>query len=143
MTATRKTPGPRGNEEPGRTSKPAVEADPNAHRHDKAGKVRRPAGRPRGSRNKPKPPATPVPVEYLSPKRVEAMFDKGPGAAKRWRMRGDGPPYVRFGPRTVRYRMADVRAWAERHGPVFESTSDEAARAAVAKASAERQRGPG
>ena len=30
---------------------------------------------------------------------------------QRWRSTGDGPVFVRTGPRCVRYRVADVEAW--------------------------------
>jgi predicted DNA-binding transcriptional regulator AlpA len=33
--------------------------------------------------------------------------------AQRWRSTGDGPPYVRLGPRRIAYRPADVARWLE------------------------------
>jgi len=30
-----------------------------------------------------------------------------------WRARDDGPPFMRFG-QTIRYRVADLRAWMEK-----------------------------
>ena len=30
-----------------------------------------------------------------------------------WRYIGEGPPYVKVGPRQVRYRVADIEAWLE------------------------------
>jgi predicted DNA-binding transcriptional regulator AlpA len=32
--------------------------------------------------------------------------------AQRWRSTGDGPPFVRLGPRRVAYRLSDVERWA-------------------------------
>lgn len=29
------------------------------------------------------------------------------------RRRGTGPPFVQFGPSTVRYKVSDLRAWCE------------------------------
>jgi predicted DNA-binding transcriptional regulator AlpA len=31
---------------------------------------------------------------------------------QRWRSSGDGPLFVRIGPRCVRYRQSDIEAWA-------------------------------
>ena len=31
---------------------------------------------------------------------------------QRFRTTGDGPPFVRLGPRRIAYRVADVEAWA-------------------------------
>jgi hypothetical protein len=32
--------------------------------------------------------------------------------AQRWRSTGDGPPFVRLGPRRIAYRLSDVEGWA-------------------------------
>jgi predicted DNA-binding transcriptional regulator AlpA len=32
---------------------------------------------------------------------------------ERWRVTGDGPAFVRIGPRRVGYRLSDVRAWLD------------------------------
>ena len=32
--------------------------------------------------------------------------------AQRWRTTGDGPPFVRLGPRRIAYRESDCQAWA-------------------------------
>lgn len=32
----------------------------------------------------------------------------------RWAWRGQGPPYIKIGPRTVAYRTGDVRDWLDR-----------------------------
>lgn len=34
-----------------------------------------------------------------------------PQTLRLWRMQGRGPSYVRFGPRTIRYRREDIEAW--------------------------------
>ena len=33
---------------------------------------------------------------------------------KRLRVSGEGPPYVKIGPRAIRYRREDVEAWLKR-----------------------------
>lgn len=32
-----------------------------------------------------------------------------------WRLRSIGPPYVRFGVGTIRYRISDLDAWVQAH----------------------------
>jgi predicted DNA-binding transcriptional regulator AlpA len=32
--------------------------------------------------------------------------------AQRWRTTGDGPPFVRLGPKRISYRLSDCEAWA-------------------------------
>lgn len=34
---------------------------------------------------------------------------------RRVRSRGLGPPYLKLGPRTIRYRVADIEAWIDAH----------------------------
>ena len=41
------------------------------------------------------------------------------------RRRGSGPPYIRVGGSTVRYRLADLEEWLDER--TFQSTSEEAA----------------
>lgn len=41
------------------------------------------------------------------------------------RLTGDGPPFVKVGPRAVAYRKSDLDAWLEAH--VRHSTSDQRA----------------
>ena len=31
------------------------------------------------------------------------------------RLRGNGPPYIKLGPRCIRYSLADVEAWLHAH----------------------------
>jgi excisionase family DNA binding protein len=31
----------------------------------------------------------------------------------RWRMTGEGPPFIKYGPRLVRYREGALEAWAD------------------------------
>src|SRR5450631_2389854 len=48
--------------------------------------------------------------------------------AQRWRSTGDGPPFVRLGPRRVAYREKDCEEWAEAR--TFRSRADELAQQA-------------
>lgn len=41
---------------------------------------------------------------------------------RNWRVRGGGPPFVKISARCIRYRAADLDAWAERQ--IRKSTSD-------------------
>lgn len=50
--------------------------------------------------------------EYLDPRAVAARYGISESTLERWRATGDGPPFVRIGPRCVRYRAADCEAWA-------------------------------
>ncbi len=47
---------------------------------------------------------------------TEAQFCEGwrvaQRSAQRWRVTGDGPPFVRVGPRRILYRLEDVEHWA-------------------------------
>ena len=49
--------------------------------------------------------------------------------AERWRATGEGPAWVRVGPRKVLYRVSDCDAWAASR--TFAHRADEMARATV------------
>ncbi|WP_174242082.1 hypothetical protein [Teichococcus oryzae] len=36
-------------------------------------------------------------------------------SAARWRVTGEGPPFVRVGPRRIVYRLVDCEEWAATH----------------------------
>jgi len=55
---------------------------------------------------------------------------------QRWRISGDGPPFVRIGPRRVAYAEAALAAWCERR--TFHHRAAEVARRSSAEADAER-----
>ena len=59
----------------------------------------------------------------LSEKQAADFFDLTPRALQNWRTKGGGPPYVRVGHRTVRYRMSDLEAWLDSRR--FENTAQE------------------
>jgi predicted DNA-binding transcriptional regulator AlpA len=58
-------------------------------------------------------PSEKDPDELLNDDRVGKIIGKSPGAVRQMRYMGDGPPVVRLGPRTVRYRRSDVLAWID------------------------------
>ena len=50
-------------------------------------------------------------------------------SAQRWRQTGDGPAWLRLGPRRVGYREADCEAWAASR--TFRTRAEEMAQAAA------------
>jgi excisionase family DNA binding protein len=50
---------------------------------------------------------------YLTEGQVAEMLRISRRTLQAWRLRGGGPPYVRVGPRMVRYRAGDVLHWLE------------------------------
>jgi len=58
---------------------------------------------------------TPMPVkqpgDMLTPKEVAAENKLSEKTLANWRSTGEGPRYVRFGKRAIRYRRADVEAF--------------------------------
>lgn len=49
--------------------------------------------------------------ELLTEREVAAWLKLSVSSLKRLRLRGEGPPYVRLGPRAVRYSPEAVREW--------------------------------
>jgi predicted DNA-binding transcriptional regulator AlpA len=49
---------------------------------------------------------------YLDEKSFSERFHVSRRTAQRWRVTGDGPPFVRLGPRRLVYRLKDCEAWA-------------------------------
>ena len=62
----------------------------------------------------PQPAAfTPAPPsEYLDQRAVATRYHISGRTLERWRSTGDGPAFVRVGPRRVLYRLSDCEAWA-------------------------------
>jgi hypothetical protein len=57
----------------------------------------------------------PAVAEYLDEAALHDRYQIPPRTAQRWRVNGEGPPYVRVGARRIAYRVADVERWlAER-----------------------------
>jgi len=51
------------------------------------------------------------PAPYLDEGGLRDRYLIPPRTSQRWRVTGDGPPFVRLGPRRVAYRVADVEEW--------------------------------
>ncbi len=51
----------------------------------------------------------------LTTQEVARWLKSEPRTLERWRHRGKGPRFIRFTPRCVRYRLADLEAWATAH----------------------------
>jgi predicted DNA-binding transcriptional regulator AlpA len=52
-------------------------------------------------------------VEFLSDGELAHLLAVSTRTILRWRRHGNGPPFCRIGLRCVRYRRADVVAWAD------------------------------
>ena len=52
-----------------------------------------------------------APDEYVDDKALAKMIGMSLETVQQWRTRGEGPPFVKVGPRCVRYRTGDVRDW--------------------------------
>lgn len=55
-----------------------------------------------------------VPDRYLDESSFCSLYGVRPRTAQRWRVTGDGPAFVRIGPRRIAYRLSDCEAWAAR-----------------------------
>lgn len=49
--------------------------------------------------------------EYLTEQELHDRFRIPPRTAQRWRVTGEGPPFVRIGKRRILYCGADVHTW--------------------------------
>lgn len=49
--------------------------------------------------------------DFLSERATARWLGFAPQTLKKWRCRGEGPPYHKIGKRAVRYRAADVADW--------------------------------
>jgi predicted DNA-binding transcriptional regulator AlpA len=66
---------------------------------------------------------------YLSEAEFAARYLKGARrTAQRWRVTGEGPKFVRLGPRRIAYREADCEEWAKAR--TYRSRADELAQQA-------------
>lgn len=53
-------------------------------------------------------------TEYLTEEQVAEMIQVHPGTLQNWRVRGEGPRFVKLGSKRrspVRYRVQDVEEW--------------------------------
>ena len=49
---------------------------------------------------------------FLTESEFSERFKVPARTAQRWRTTGDGPPFIRLGPRRIAYRLSDVERWA-------------------------------
>ncbi len=63
---------------------------------------------------------------YLTEREFSERFKIPARTVQRWRSTGDGPPFLRLGPRRIAYRLSDVECWAESR--TFASRAAELAR---------------
>jgi predicted DNA-binding transcriptional regulator AlpA len=71
-------------------------------------------------------PARPLPEQLLTSTETATMLGLQPQTLRVWRLRGQGPQYVRLGSSTrarVAYRLSVVQAWLDNH--TFRNTSEE------------------
>jgi hypothetical protein len=65
---------------------------------------------------------------YLTERQFCGRYRVSARTAQRWRVTGDGPPFVRLGPHKIVYRLSDAEAWAA--GRTFAHRADELSRTA-------------
>jgi hypothetical protein len=68
------------------------------------------------------PQSTPELTPLLTEKQAATLLGFKPSALQAWRLRGDGPPFVKISARAVRYRRRDLETFVEERLRV--STSD-------------------
>jgi len=51
-------------------------------------------------------------MTYLTEREFTSRYHIGKRTAQRWRVTGEGPKWVRLGPRRILYRTDDCEAWA-------------------------------
>lgn len=51
------------------------------------------------------------PDDLLEPSDVAEQYNLATGTLGYWRFADKGPPYLRLGPRAIRYRRSDLEAW--------------------------------
>lgn len=63
----------------------------------------------------------------ITPRKLCELLSIAPRTAERWRREGKGPPAIRLGGRSPRYRydLAEVRAWLAERGGRIEATDDD------------------
>ncbi len=79
-----------------------------------------------------------MPEQYFNERQFAAQYRISCRTAQRWRVTGDGPPFVRIGLRKIAYRLSDCEAWAA--AGTFRSLDQESAKASTSTADAGRVR---
>jgi predicted DNA-binding transcriptional regulator AlpA len=54
-----------------------------------------------------------TPTEILLTREAAAHLRAAESTLEKWRIRGDGPPFIRIGPRKIAYRLSDLDSWLE------------------------------
>lgn len=52
---------------------------------------------------------------FYSTDQAATILGVSESTLRRWRATGQGPSYVRFGPRTIRYQAGDLVRWLRAH----------------------------
>jgi hypothetical protein len=63
---------------------------------------------------------------YLTERQFCDRYQASPRTAQRWRVTGDGPPFVRLGRHKIAHRLSDAEAWA--NDRTYAHRADELAR---------------
>jgi len=66
---------------------------------------------------------------YLTERQFCQRYHVSARTAQRWRVTGDGPPFVRLGPHKIVYRFSDAETWAANR--TFAHRAEELARTAA------------
>jgi predicted DNA-binding transcriptional regulator AlpA len=53
----------------------------------------------------------PKTLQFLTQKQTAHLLNVSERTLERWRVEGQGPPFVAFGPRRRGYRLSDIEAW--------------------------------
>lgn len=53
--------------------------------------------------------------EYLTQSEVSKRYKLSEHTIERWRLIGEGSPFIRVGPRRILYRLTDCEAWLAEH----------------------------
>lgn len=49
--------------------------------------------------------------KLLKEYQVARLLNMSLGVVRKWRKEGSGPPYMRIGNNTIRYRESDIKVW--------------------------------
>jgi predicted DNA-binding transcriptional regulator AlpA len=51
--------------------------------------------------------------KYLNEEELSALLKVSTRTIQRWRLNGDGPPFIRVGARSIRYSLYSCKTWAD------------------------------
>jgi len=57
---------------------------------------------------------------FLTTQEAAEFLKIGKSTLEQARLTGSGPPYVRFGPKAIRYRVSDLEGWGVMHSATCE-----------------------